>query len=92
MAHHLQGRQFKSEDEAKSASQAELKDMAKNGFQKCFDELYKLWQKCTDAQGSYFEGVMDSVRELLNPTTYIHFLSYAHRHDFDWCTIFVAID
>ncbi|GFW59400.1 transposable element Tc3 transposase [Trichonephila clavipes] len=26
-------------DEVKSASQAELKDMAKNGFWKCFDEL-----------------------------------------------------
>ncbi|GFV06267.1 hypothetical protein TNCV_3667661 [Trichonephila clavipes] len=27
-------------NEVKSASQAELKDMAKNGFQKCFDDLY----------------------------------------------------
>ncbi|GFU77427.1 hypothetical protein TNCV_3498011 [Trichonephila clavipes] len=31
--------------EAKSASQAELKDIAKNGFQKCFDDLYKPLQK-----------------------------------------------
>ncbi|GFU60466.1 hypothetical protein TNCV_2704431 [Trichonephila clavipes] len=35
---------------------AELKDMAKNGFHKCLDELCKTWQKCTVAQGSYFEG------------------------------------
>ncbi|GFY25918.1 hypothetical protein TNCV_1916681 [Trichonephila clavipes] len=38
-----------------SASQAELKDMAKNGFQKCFGELYKQWQKCAVSQRSYFE-------------------------------------
>ncbi|GFX23118.1 hypothetical protein TNCV_2932821 [Trichonephila clavipes] len=30
-----------SADEINSASQAKLKDMAKNGFQKCFDDLYK---------------------------------------------------
>ncbi|GFS68031.1 hypothetical protein TNCV_1362551 [Trichonephila clavipes] len=35
------GRRFQSVDEVKSASQAELKDMAKNGFQKCFDDRYK---------------------------------------------------
>ncbi|GFV52063.1 hypothetical protein TNCV_1324161 [Trichonephila clavipes] len=30
-----------SADEVRSESHAELKDMAKNGFHKCFDELYK---------------------------------------------------
>ncbi|GFW88170.1 amiloride-sensitive sodium channel subunit alpha [Trichonephila clavipes] len=45
-----------STDGVKSASQSELKDMAKNGFQKCFDDLYKLWQKCVVTQGFYFEG------------------------------------
>ncbi|GFX33880.1 hypothetical protein TNCV_3962891 [Trichonephila clavipes] len=45
-----------SADEVKSASQAELKNMAKNGYQKCFDGLYKPWQKFIVAQGSYFEG------------------------------------
>ncbi|GFV37171.1 hypothetical protein TNCV_1720931 [Trichonephila clavipes] len=30
--------------EVKSASSAELNDMAKNGFQKCFCYLYKQWQ------------------------------------------------
>ncbi|GFT97845.1 hypothetical protein TNCV_2167601 [Trichonephila clavipes] len=50
------GRQFQSADEAKRSLYAELRDMAKNGFQKCFDEFYKLWQKLTAAQGSYFEG------------------------------------
>ncbi|GFV70609.1 hypothetical protein TNCV_3841901 [Trichonephila clavipes] len=32
-----------SVDDVKSASQT--KDMAKNGFQKCFVDLYKQWQK-----------------------------------------------
>ncbi|GFS57971.1 hypothetical protein TNCV_3124611 [Trichonephila clavipes] len=44
-----------SADEVKSASQAELKDMAKNGFQKCFEDLYKPWQKCVVTQRSYFK-------------------------------------
>ncbi|GFW61257.1 hypothetical protein TNCV_3377721 [Trichonephila clavipes] len=55
LALHLQGRRFQSTDEVKSASQAELKDMAKNGFRKCFDEFYKRSQKCTVVQESYFE-------------------------------------
>ncbi|GFV15170.1 hypothetical protein TNCV_4650021 [Trichonephila clavipes] len=33
-------------DEVKSASQIELKNMAKNGYQKCFNELYKSWKNC----------------------------------------------
>ncbi|GFX82021.1 hypothetical protein TNCV_2572201 [Trichonephila clavipes] len=47
------GRRFQSADEIKRASQAELQDIAKNGPQKCFDDLYKRWQKCVVAQGSY---------------------------------------
>ncbi|GFU28789.1 hypothetical protein TNCV_469431 [Trichonephila clavipes] len=39
--------------EVKYALQAELKDMAKNGFHKCFDD--KRRQKCVVAQGFYFE-------------------------------------
>ncbi|GFT54739.1 hypothetical protein TNCV_5001151 [Trichonephila clavipes] len=56
VSHHLQGRRFQSADEVESTSQAKLKNMVKNGFQKCFDELYKLWQNCAVAQVSYFEG------------------------------------
>ncbi|GFW77879.1 hypothetical protein TNCV_3910891 [Trichonephila clavipes] len=61
LARPFQGRRFQSADEVKSAAQAELKDMSKNEFQKCFDELYKRWQKCVVAQGSYFEGGCVSV-------------------------------
>ncbi|GFX60907.1 hypothetical protein TNCV_1557621 [Trichonephila clavipes] len=49
------GRRFQSPDEVKSASPAELKDMGKNEFQKCFNAFYKRWQKCAVAQGSYFK-------------------------------------
>ncbi|GFV33944.1 hypothetical protein TNCV_445351 [Trichonephila clavipes] len=34
---------------------AELKDIAKNGLQKCFNDHYKRWQECVVAQRSYFE-------------------------------------
>ncbi|GFV92260.1 hypothetical protein TNCV_3951151 [Trichonephila clavipes] len=56
LAHRLQDRRFQSAEEVKRASQVELKNMAKNGFQKCFEDLYKRWNKCVVAQGSYFEG------------------------------------
>ncbi|GFY15405.1 hypothetical protein TNCV_1572161 [Trichonephila clavipes] len=36
----LEGHQFQSAEEVKSTSQAELKNISKNGFQKCFHDLY----------------------------------------------------
>ncbi|GFS60276.1 DDE_3 domain-containing protein [Trichonephila clavipes] len=56
LAYYLKGRRYQSADEIKSVSRTDLKDMGKNGFQKCFDDLYKQCQKCVAAQGSYFEG------------------------------------
>ncbi|GFU34617.1 hypothetical protein TNCV_1993381 [Trichonephila clavipes] len=41
LAHRLQFRRFQYADEFKSTSQADLKDLSKNEFQKCFDDLYK---------------------------------------------------
>ncbi|GFW27121.1 hypothetical protein TNCV_93471 [Trichonephila clavipes] len=55
MAHYFQGRRFQFADEIKSTSQAELNDMAKNVFQKCFDDLHKR-QNCVVVQESYFKG------------------------------------
>ncbi|GFV92669.1 uncharacterized protein TNCV_1375201 [Trichonephila clavipes] len=40
-----------SKNEVKNTSQAELNDMAENGFQKYFDDLSKPWQKCVVTQG-----------------------------------------
>ncbi|GFV37290.1 hypothetical protein TNCV_2699771 [Trichonephila clavipes] len=56
LARRFQGRRFQFAGEIKSASQTELKDMAKKGFEKCFDDLFKGWQKCAVAQRSYFKG------------------------------------
>jgi hypothetical protein len=32
----------------------ELKMLAQNGFQKCFQQLYSRWQKCIFVQGGLF--------------------------------------
>ncbi|GFV14973.1 hypothetical protein TNCV_1223051 [Trichonephila clavipes] len=45
-----------SADEVKSASQAELKNKAKNRLLKCFNDLCKPWQKFAVPQGFYSEG------------------------------------
>ncbi|GFS54357.1 hypothetical protein TNCV_4808651 [Trichonephila clavipes] len=50
------GHQFQSAESASQAELNELKDMAQNGIQKCFDDLYKRWNKCVVAQESYFKG------------------------------------
>jgi hypothetical protein len=41
-----------------------LTGAAKNGFQECFKELYKCWQKCVTAQQNYAErnGVYTDAR------------------------------
>ncbi|GFV64824.1 hypothetical protein TNCV_809211 [Trichonephila clavipes] len=44
-----------SADEVKSASQVELKDMAKNGFQKYFDDLCVLLLKCLISKEDVFQ-------------------------------------
>ncbi|GFW31582.1 hypothetical protein TNCV_4420151 [Trichonephila clavipes] len=41
---------------SESLRTTELRDMAKQGFQKYFDDLYKPRQKCVVTQGYYFEG------------------------------------
>ena len=61
MKKYLQGRRFVSSDEVKAASQDALREVAKNGFQQCFQKLYERWQKCIVAQGDYFEGGCASV-------------------------------
>ncbi|GFU53002.1 hypothetical protein TNCV_1142911 [Trichonephila clavipes] len=58
--HYLRNQKFRLEE--KSASQAELQVITKNGFQICFDDLYKQWEKCIFAQGSYFEKEDVSLR------------------------------
>ncbi|GFV80056.1 hypothetical protein TNCV_4654731 [Trichonephila clavipes] len=63
--------EVKSADEVKSASQAELKDMVKNGFQKCFDDLYKPLQNsssCASASSSNARELDEQILEVkINP-------------------------
>jgi hypothetical protein len=42
----------------------ELKRLSQNGFQECFQHLYKRWQKCIFAQGDYFEGTISEMTAL----------------------------
>ncbi|GFW48708.1 hypothetical protein TNCV_4242891 [Trichonephila clavipes] len=56
LARLLQSRQFQSVNKVTNASHDDLKGLAKNGCQKCFDELYKLRQKRAVAQGTATAG------------------------------------
>ncbi|GFT20121.1 HTH_48 domain-containing protein [Trichonephila clavipes] len=60
---HVQGRRFESSYESKVASQ----EVAKNGYQLCFQKLCELWQKCIVTQGNYFEGGCASVLRFSTP-------------------------
>ncbi|GFT29431.1 hypothetical protein TNCV_535581 [Trichonephila clavipes] len=75
-----------SSEEVKSASQAALKDMAKNGFQESFEDLYTPWHKCVVSQKSYFEVCvcerkLFSNEEVLNINTTLR--SVATRRSYD---------
>ncbi|GBM54357.1 hypothetical protein AVEN_171083-1 [Araneus ventricosus] len=52
----LKGHRFVDSDEVIENVMKQLKDFSKNGFQECFEQLYKRWKKCVDAGGKYFEG------------------------------------
>jgi len=45
---------FRDTTDIKNAME-ELKRLPQNGFHECFQHLYSRWQKCTFAQGEYFE-------------------------------------
>ncbi|GBL94102.1 hypothetical protein AVEN_185057-1 [Araneus ventricosus] len=52
----LKGHRFVDSDEVMENATRQLKDLSKNGFLECFEQLYELWKKCMDAGGKYFEG------------------------------------
>ncbi|GBL53542.1 hypothetical protein AVEN_213485-1 [Araneus ventricosus] len=52
----LKGRRFVDSDEVIENETKQLKDLSKNGFLECFEQLYERWKKCVDAGGKYFEG------------------------------------
>jgi hypothetical protein len=51
----LKRRHFCNATDIKNATE-KLKRLSLNGFQGCFLHLYSYWQKCTVAEGDYFEG------------------------------------
>ncbi|GBO20057.1 Mariner Mos1 transposase [Araneus ventricosus] len=52
----LKGHRFMDSDEVIENATKQLKDLSKNGFQGCFEQLYERWKNCVDAGGKYFEG------------------------------------
>jgi hypothetical protein len=47
---------FTSADKATTKVMTTLTQVSKNGFQECFQKLYKCWQKHVTAKENYFEG------------------------------------
>ena len=52
----LKGRRFCDATDILMNTTEELKRLLQNGLQECFQHIYSRWQKCTVAQGEYFEG------------------------------------
>ncbi|GBM36126.1 hypothetical protein AVEN_179119-1 [Araneus ventricosus] len=52
----LKGHSFVDSDEVIENAKKQLKDLSKNGFQECFEQLYERWKNCVDAGRKYFEG------------------------------------
>jgi hypothetical protein len=51
----MKARHFCDATDIKNVSE-ELKRLAQNGFQVCYQNLYSRWQKCIVAQGDYCTG------------------------------------
>ncbi|GBM12893.1 hypothetical protein AVEN_114971-1 [Araneus ventricosus] len=45
----LKGHRFVDSDKVIKNATKQLKDLSKNGFQECFEQLYEHWKKCVDA-------------------------------------------
>ncbi|GBM67788.1 hypothetical protein AVEN_107343-1 [Araneus ventricosus] len=52
----LKGHRVVDSDEVIQNATKQLKDLSKNGFQKCFEQIYERWKKCVGAGGKYFKG------------------------------------
>ncbi|GBM83745.1 hypothetical protein AVEN_189708-1 [Araneus ventricosus] len=44
----LKGHRFVDSDEVIENAMKQLKDVSKNGFQECFEQLYERWKKCVE--------------------------------------------
>jgi hypothetical protein len=52
----LKRRRFASTEEVTTKATRALKEVLQNGFQECFEKLYKRWQKSATAQENNLEG------------------------------------
>jgi transposase len=52
---HLQGKQFKSEDDINTAVTASLRHVTKDEYRAAIDRLPRRWEKCVDSCGAYIE-------------------------------------
>ncbi|GBO07502.1 Mariner Mos1 transposase [Araneus ventricosus] len=52
----LKEHRFVDSDDVIENATKQLKDLSKNGFHECFQQLYERWKKRVDAGGKYFEG------------------------------------
>ncbi|GBN55687.1 hypothetical protein AVEN_132526-1 [Araneus ventricosus] len=48
----LKGHRFVDSDEVIENATKQLKDLSKNGFLECSEQLYERWKKCMDAGGN----------------------------------------
>jgi len=52
----MKGKRFESIQDVEAATTAQLKTLMKENFQNCFRKWQKLWDKCVQSEGEYFEG------------------------------------
>jgi len=56
MKRDLKGKRFQNVEEVREKTTEALKAITLQEFQNCFEQWKKLWDKCIDSQGEYFEG------------------------------------
>ena len=56
MKRDLKGKRFQNVEEVREKMMEALKAITLQEFHNCFEQWKKLWDKCIDSQGEYFEG------------------------------------
>jgi len=52
----MKGHRFDYVEEIQANVTRQLRAIAQNDYQRCFHHWQERWNKCTQAQGHYFEG------------------------------------
>jgi len=66
MKRDFKGKRFQNVEEVREKTTEVLKAITLQEFQNCFEQWEKLWDKCIDSQGEYFEGdqILKMFREI----------------------------